>query len=252
MPFPTRILPQDPELDRLLALASTPQVPANLAARIVGDVTRLPQQAAAPRPTERSVAAGRQQSRQRLRAAGFAAVVLITGTAVALLTRGGTDDEPIGVQVAATDRPAPALAGAPRLATAPGALAPAGSPATAPGPRRPHAPGLPAADQPGQATEPSPAASTPLPAPPAAQLAVEAPTAVGEHEKPAGLAQNGPVDPGSSVGPLGPPQSTYGPPAGFGISGSGGLPMPEGSSPPSSSAPRGGRPGGPPGGPFHR
>jgi hypothetical protein len=68
-------------------------------------------------------------------------------------------------------------------------------------------------------------------------------------QKPSALVQNGPIDPASKRGPVGPPSSTYGPPQGLGISGSGGLPMPEGSSSPPS-LPRGAPTGPGPGGPL--
>ncbi|MBO9498112.1 MAG: hypothetical protein J7496_03605 [Novosphingobium sp.] len=241
----------DSELDRALSLARTPQVPADLAARIVREVTRLPQQPVAPAPPAE---VARPSPRHWLRAAGFAALVLVTGAAATLVMQDEPADERADEQVAVASPPALAAphsamqkivpAGTASLAAGPAAAprAPSAQPAQL---AHPAAKGV-SADQPaeiGSKIVPTPSAPAELASGTAARAAVA-------PEKASGLAQTGPVDPGTAVGPLAPNYSPYGPPAGLGISSGGGMPMPEGSAG-AGALPRGGGMGGHGGGPLH-
>lgn len=232
---------EEHELDQALARARTPQVPADLAARIVNQVTQLPQQAPAAGPASSPVAEKPAGWRWQ-RTAAVAALFVLAGAA-AFLFRGAPDGERASEQLVAAQPagftvPAPGPAAdriepqaAELAATSTGTSAPAGHPADLPQDL--------AATQ-----EPAPVAQ---PLPPAVELA-ESPAAAPPGTEPAPvLAQGDPSPPSVNIGPTAPVGPSYGPseaPQGLGIVGGnrGGIPGPGPSAPTPRAGPAGMRP----------
>lgn len=102
-------------LDRALAGARMPQVPAGLAARIAGEVTGLPQQS--PGEVSAAPVATRASNPRWMRAAVAAALALVVGVTT-LVLRGGAETEH-GEQLAAAQTIAPPATPSTELAVAP-------------------------------------------------------------------------------------------------------------------------------------
>jgi len=94
------------QLEAALAGARTPQVPTGLAARIVGEVTGLPQQS----PAEALVSpTARSGSKPRWKHAVAAAALMLVVGATTLVLSGGDAETPHGEQLAIAQKIAPAL-----------------------------------------------------------------------------------------------------------------------------------------------
>ncbi|WP_336978553.1 hypothetical protein [Altererythrobacter fulvus] len=241
-------------LDRALSRTPTPQVPPGLSARIVADVTRLPQDA--PGLIRSDTSHSPEAPRSRL-ATGFAvaAVLAIGLLGTALITRSGERGMPPPDRMLAADVSPASAPTAPPLGSQSPALAEAAldvpSATSAPGNRNRQAtqidPQNIASERPESVSHASKALavrqSVTAPATPQAPTGQQQPVELAHKDNPAETPTIGPVDSSASPAPV------YGPPAAQGLGVAGGKLNPPATQGPPRSEPSHAGPGGSTGGP---